>query len=152
MKKIILGMILAVMISTSASAASLFVTTINNVSSDKVQDTLITAFTDKNFTIGEVTPYTVTFQKSFGDGFWTATKLDVVKCNIVVRNENVKVMVSEMETIAGQVLRQRGIDHIVPIISEVKHSLDGTPVEEIKNEAVNQLPDANNTQDKTKSN
>ncbi|OUO91952.1 hypothetical protein B5F39_12070 [Cloacibacillus sp. An23] len=148
MKKLLTTLILIFALTSTASAASLYTTTIMDVSAAQVQDALIEIFTGKNFTIDEVTPYTITFQKSFNDGVWLATKLNTVKCNLIERDGNVKLMVSQMELIGGQTLRKRSIDHLVPLLSEVKHVLDGTPIEEVHNEAVNQLPGSGNEREK----
>lgn len=148
MKKLFATLALILAISSTASAASLYTSTIMDVTPEQVQDTLIEIFTGKNFIIDEVTPYMVSFQKSFGDGVFLATKLNTIKCNLIERDGNVRLMVTQMELIGGQTMRQRSIDHLVPMLSEVKHVLDGTPVEEVRNEAVNQLPGSGNEREK----
>lgn len=148
MKKLLTTLALILALASTASAASLYTTTIMDVSAAQVQDALIEIFTGKNFIIDEVTPYMVSFQKSFGDGFFEPTKLNTVKCNLIERDGNVRLMVSQMEIIAGRTMRKRSIDHLIPMLSEVKHVLDGTPVEEVRNEAVNQLPGSGNEREK----
>ena len=148
MKKLLTTLALIFALASTASAASLYTTTIMDVSAAQVQDALIEIFTGKNFTIDEVTPYMVSFQKSFGDGFFEPTKLNTVKGNLIERDGNVRLMVSQMEIIAGRTMRKRSIDHLVPLLSEVKHVLDGTPVDEVRNEAVNQLPGSGNEREK----
>ena len=148
MKKLLATLALILAISSTASAASLYTSTIMDVTPEQVQDTLIEIFTGKNFIIDEVTPYMVSFQKSFGDGVFLATKLNTIKCNLIERDGNVRLMVTQMELIGGQTLRQRSIDHLIPMLSEVKHVLDGTPIDEVYNEAVNQLPDSGNEREK----
>lgn len=148
MKKLLTTLALILALSSTASAASLYTTTIMDVTPEQVQDTLIEIFTGKNFIIDEVTPYMVSFQKSFGDGVFLATKLNTIKCNLIERDGNVRLMVTQMELIGGQTMRQRSIDHLIPMLSEVKHVLDGTPVEEVRNEAVNQLPGSGNEREK----
>ena len=148
MKKLFTTLALILAISSTASAASLYTTTIMDVTPEQVQDALIEIFTGKNFTIDEVTPYTISFQKSFGDGFFEPTKLNTVKCNLIERDGNVRLMVSQMEIIGGRAMRKRSIDHLVPLLSEVKHVLDGTPVDDVRNEAVNQLPGSGNEREK----
>ena len=148
MKKLLATLALILTLTSAASAATIFTTTIMDVSPEEVQDTLIEVFTGKNFSIGEVTQYTVTFQKAFGDGFWTASRLNTVKCNIIPRDGNVKLIVSQVDEINGVVKRNRGISHLVPIVSEVKHVLDGTPIDDVQNEAVDQLPGSGNEREK----
>ncbi len=148
MKKLLTTLALILALASTASAASLYTSTIMDVTPEQVQDTLIEIFTGKNFIIDEVTPYMVSFQKSFGDGFFEPTKLNTVKCNLIERDGNVRLMVSQMEIIAGRTMRKRSIDHLIPMLSEVKHVLDGTPVEEVRNEAVNQLPGSGNEREK----
>ena len=148
MKKLLTTLALILALASTASAASLYTTTIMDVTPEQVQDTLIEIFTGKNFIIDEVTPYMVSFQKSFGDGFFEPTKLNTVKCNLIERDGNVRLMVSQMEIIAGRTMRKRSIDHLVPLLSDVKHVLDGTPVDEVRNEAVNQLPGSGNEREK----
>lgn len=144
MRKAFLALILAVFFVQAASAANILTVTIRETTPEKTQDALIEVFTGKNFTIDEVTPYNVSFTKNFGDGFWTAARLNKIKCNIIPRDGNIKLMVSQIENINGVVSRPRGVDHLMPLIAEVKTLLDGTPIDTIKNEAVDQLPGSGN--------
>jgi len=112
-----------------------------------VQDTAIEVMTGKNFTIDEVTPYKIVFTKSFGDGIWVATKVCYVLFNFVERDGNVKLIVSETEKM-NQITRKRGVDHLVPIVNEIKSSVDGTPIERISNIAKDQLPGSGNERKK----
>lgn len=131
-----------------AEAANLLTVTINETTPEKTQDLLIEVFTGKNFTIDEVNPYNITFMKNFGDGFWTAARINKVKCNIIPRDGNIKLMVSQIESINGIVQRPRGIEHLIPLVAEVKHLLDGTPVDDVKNEAIDQLPGSGNERER----
>lgn len=144
MRKLILCVAIILFFVTSANAAKLYVVTINDVKTEKVQDTLIEIFTGKNFTIGDVDPYKVTFIKSFTHGLLEITRMNTVKCNVIARDGNVKLMVTQHEIIGGQTLRQRSIDHLIPMIVEAKNVLDGTPISAIANEAVDQLPGSGN--------
>ena len=107
MKKFFVTLALILALSSTASAASLYTTTIMDVTPEQVQDALIEIFTGKNFIIDEVTPYMVSFQKSFGDGVFLATKLNTIKCNLIERDGNVRLMVTQMELIGGRVPRGR---------------------------------------------
>lgn len=148
MKKLFLLIVLILLMTTPSHAAKLFVVTIKEVKPETVQDTLIEVFTGKNFTIDEVDSYKVTFVKSFTHGLLEVTRLNTVKCNVIARDGNVKLMVTQHEVIGGQTLRQRSIDHLIPMIVEVKNMLDGTPVDAIENEAVDQLPNSGNKREK----
>ena len=152
MKKLLLAMALILTISTSSFAASIFATTIRDCNSQKVQDVLIEVMTGKNFVINEVTPYKVTFDKNFGDGFWTAAQNTTVRFTLLERDGNVKMMVSETEKMSngwgGWIERKRSIDQLIPLIQEVKNTIDHTPMDQIKNEAVDQLPGSGNVREK----
>ena len=148
MKKLFLSFALIMLVALSADAANILTVTILETTPEKTQDALIEVFTGKNFTIDEVNPYNVSFMKNFGDGFWTAARLNKIKCNIIPRDGNIKLMVSQIESINGVITRPRGIDHLVPLIAEVKHLLDGTPISAIANEAVDQLPGSGNERER----
>lgn len=149
MKKAILSMCLIVLFSATALAASLYITTIQEANIEQVQDALIEVMTGKNFTINEVTPHKVTFNKNFGDGIFIATTEQTVIFNLISRDGNVKMMVTQTEIAQGVWKRQRSIDHLVPIIKDIRNAIDGTPHDLIRNEAVNQLPGAGNEREKT---
>jgi len=128
-------------------AKSIYVTTINDTDTAKVEDAIIEIMTGKNFTIDEVTPYKAVFMKGFGDGFWVASRLCYVNFAFIERDGNVKVIVSETEKI-GAIIRKRSINHLVPLVQQIKHNIDGTPIEAIENEAVDQLPGSGNEREK----
>lgn len=131
-----------------ASASSIYIVTVNETNIETVQDTAIEIMTGKNFTIDEVTPYKIVFTKSFGDGFWVETTICYVLFNFVERDGNVKLIVSETEK-TNLITRKRGIDHLIPIVNQIKSVVDGTPEELISNTAENQLPGSGNQREKT---
>lgn len=138
--------------SSTAFAAAIYTTTIKDCNPEQVQDVLIEIMTGKNFVLNEVTPHKITFDKNFGDGFWTAAQNTTVRFNLLARDGNVKMMVSETEKISngwgGFFERKRSIDQLIPIIKEVRNSIDHTPKDEITNEAVDQLPGSGNEREK----
>ncbi|MCF4150856.1 PDZ domain-containing protein [Dethiosulfovibrio sp. F2B] len=147
MKKLLFALLAVLCITTAVSAASLYTVTINDTDTQAVQDAAIEIMTGKNFTIEEVTPYKAVFSKGFGDGFWTASRLCYVNLAFIERDGNVKVMVSETEKI-GAIIRKRSINHLVPLVQQIKSTVDGTPVDQVQNEAVDQLPGSGNEREK----
>lgn len=146
MKKILLCALFLLIFTPQLHAAALYITTIRECTPEQVTDTLIEVMTGKNFIINEVTPYRVTFNKSFPQGLGGYSHQNVI-FNLIDRDGNVKMMVSQLELI-GVVIRQRSIDHMIPIIKEVRNSIDGTPLDAISNEAINQLPGSGNEREK----
>lgn len=149
MKKGLFIFIFAMLIATPATATTLYTTTIQETTVETVQEALIDIMTGKNFAIDEVTPYKVTFNKNFGDGFFIASRAQTVIFNLLARDGNVKMMVTQTELVQGMLKRQRSIEHMIPIIKEVKNAVDGTPLDSIQNEAVNQLPGSGNEREKS---
>ena len=152
MKKLSIAIALLFIFVSTAFAAAIYTTTIKDCNVGQVQDVLIEIMTGKNFVVNEVTPYKITFDKNFGDGFWTAAQNTTVRINLLERDGNVKMMVSETEKISngwgGFFERKRSIDQLIPIIKEVKNSIDHTPKDDIANEAVDQLPGSGNEREK----
>ncbi|QTX31361.1 PDZ domain-containing protein [Aminithiophilus ramosus] len=124
------------LVTGTAFAANLFTTTIRGVPTAKVQDVILEVMTAQNFTIDEVDPYKVVVAKNFGDGFWVASQFCKVKFNLLEREGDVKLMVSQVDIIQGQIAVQRSVDHLIPFIREIRHRLDGTPPDRIANETV----------------
>jgi hypothetical protein len=147
MKKLLFALLAVLCIATAVSAASLYTVTVNDTNTQTVQDATIEIMTGKNFSIEEVTPYKAVFTKGFGDGFWTASRICYVNFAYIERDGNVKVMVSETEKI-GAIIRKRGVDHLVPLVKQIKSAVDGTPTEQVQNEAVDQLPGTGNEREK----
>lgn len=147
MKNTLLALVVMFVFASVGSAASIYTTTINDTNIQTVEDAAIEIMTGKNFTIDEVTPYKAVFSKGFGDGFWTASSLCYVNIAFVERDGNVKMIVSEIEKI-GAIVKKRGIDHLVPLIKQIKSAVDGTPEDLISNEAENQLPGSGNEREK----
>ncbi len=152
MKKILIVIALILTFTSTAFAAAIYTTTIKDCTVEKVQDVLIEVMTGKNFVVNEVTPYKMTFDKNFGDGFWSAAQNTTVRFNLLARDGNIKMMVSETEKISngwgGFFERKRSIDQLIPIIKEVRSSIDHTPKDAITNEAVDQLPGSGNEREK----
>lgn len=149
MKRISIAIVVLLIFTSAAYAAAMFTTTIKDCSVEQVQDVLIEIMTGKNFVINEVTPYKITFDKNFGDGSWSSVQ-NTIRFNLLARDGNVKMMVSEIEKMSygGVYERKRSIDHLVPIIKEVRSSIDHTPKDEITNEAVDQQPGSGNEREK----
>lgn len=98
----------------------------------------------------EVDPYKVVMTKTFSDGvLFQVTRICFVKFNLLERDGNVRMMVSEIENMGGQAVRQRSIDHLIPLIREIRSKIDGTPTQDIANDAVNQLPSSGNERKKS---
>lgn len=147
-KLILLCTILAIWLTSNAVyAESVYITTIKDTDTITVQDAAIEIMTGKNFTIEEITPYKAVFFKGFGDGFWTTSKLCYVNLAFVERDGNVKVIVSETEKF-GAIIRKRSINHLIPLVKQIKHAVDGTPENMVENEAVDQLPGSGNQREK----
>lgn len=149
MRKILAFTMFFILYSTPLFAASIYTTTIQETSVEQVQEVLIEVMTGKNFAIDEVTPYKVTFNKNFGDGFFIASRAQTVIFNLLARDGNIKMMVTQIELYQGISKRQRSIDHMIPIIKEVRNAIDGTPIDNIENEAVDQLPGGGNKREKS---
>ncbi|MGI6442448.1 MAG: PDZ domain-containing protein [Synergistaceae bacterium] len=151
MKRISLAFALLFIFVSTSFAASIYTTTIKDCKVEQVQDLLIEVMTGKNFVVNEVTPHKITFDKNFGDGFWAVYQNATVRFNLLERDGNVKMMVTQTEKVSssGTVFeRKRGIDHLIPIIKEVRHNIDHTPLDEIVNEAVDQQPGSGNVREK----
>ena len=122
MKKLSIAIALLFIFVSTTFAAAIYTTTIKDCNVGQVQDVLIEIMTGKNFVINEVTPYKITFDKNFGDGFWTAAQNTTVRINLLERDGNVKMMVSETEKISngwgGFFERKRSIDQLIPIIKK----------------------------------
>ena len=151
--KRILGMLLIILtllivMASSSFAAKLYTTTIHETTVEEVQDMILEVMTGKNFTVDEVDKYKIIVAKNFGDGFWVTSQLCKVKFNMLERDGNIKLMVSETELVQGQLARQRSIDHLIPLIKEIRNKIDGTPMDQIASEAVNQLPGSGNERQK----
>lgn len=147
MKKFTFLVLLMALFSTPAMAATIYTTTINETTIPRVQDVILEIMMGKNFYIDDVDANKVIVGKNFGDGIWIPTTFCKVKFNLLERDGNVKVMVTQTDTV-GLVSRQRPIDHLVPFIQEIKNTIDGTPVTQISSEAVNQLPGSGNVREK----
>ena len=147
MKKFTLLVLMFVLFSTPARAATIYTTTINETTIARVQDVILEIMMGKNFYIDDVDANKVIVGKNFGDGIWVPTTFCRVKFNLLERDGNVKMMVTQTDTL-GVVSRQRPIDHLVPFFQEIKNTIDGTPLTQISSEAVNQLPGSGNVREK----
>jgi membrane-associated protease RseP (regulator of RpoE activity) len=139
MKKLLLAAaLLTVGLSGTAFGAQVFTTTIKNTTIKQVQDVSLEYMMEKNFAIDRVEDYTLTFTKGFGDGFFLVSRNMTVKFNMLQRDGDVKLMVTQFEG-SPEMARagQRAIEHLIPLIRDIRHSIDGTPIDQIENEAVN---------------
>lgn len=147
MRKSILAFMLLIIFSVPALAATIYTTTVNETTIPIVQDVILEIMMGKNFYIDEVDANKVIVGKNFGDGIWVPTTFCKVKFNLLERDGNVKMMVTQTDT-TGIVSRQRPVDHLIPFIQEIKNKIDGTPVSQISSEAVNQLPGSGNVRER----
>lgn len=147
MKKVMYSIICLLLFSTAAAAATLYTVTIKETTIPRVQDVVLEVMMGKNFFIDEVDANKIVVGKNFGDGIWVPTTFCKVKFNLLERDGNVKMMVTQTDTV-GVVSRQRPVDHLIPFIQEIKNKIDGTPVSQIASEAVNQLPGSGNVREK----
>ena len=146
MKKILFVALFVLLGCNAAWGAQVFVTTVQSTDIRQVQDVSIEYMMGRNFAVDRVEEYTLTFTKGFGDGFWLASRNMVVKFNMLARDGNVKLMVTQFENSPQAWLSgQRAIEHLIPLIRNIRHSIDGTPQDQIENEAVNQGADDSDT-------
>jgi len=119
----------------------LYTTTILNCTVEQVQDTLVDKMTARGFTINEVTPYKVVFSKSIQDFFRVLR--NTVTFNLMPRDGNIKMMTTQQVSLGSQV-EDRPITELIPVIKEVRNSIDGTKLDNIENEAVIKSPETQN--------
>jgi hypothetical protein len=147
-----MAMLLVFTLCKSAWSAQIFTTTIQNTTVQEVQDVSLEYMMEKNFAVDHVEDFAITFTKGFGDGFWVTSRNMIVKFNMIQREDNVKLMVTQFEDSSyfttpwtqAQFKGQRAIGHLIPLIRDIRHSIDGTPLEQIQNEATNQRPGSGN--------
>ena len=143
MKKLILAVTLAMILCGMASGAQIFTTTIRNTTIRQVQDVSLEYMMSRNFAIARVEAHTLTFTKGFGDGIWIIQRNMIVKFNMLERDGNVKLMVTQFEDSPQAYIKgQRAIEHLAPLIQDIRHAIDGTPLEQIVNEVTDQQPGA----------
>jgi hypothetical protein len=146
LKKLFLAIVFLTLLTGQAFAAKVFTTTIQDTTVAQVRDAAISYMMDKNFAIDRVEDYTITFTKGFGDGVWIEFRNMTVIFNVVKSGDNVKLMVTQMEdskvpffwgnTYSESTYKgQRNIEHLIPLIKDIRHSIDGTPLDQIVNEA-----------------
>lgn len=127
----------------------IYVTTIKDCTLEQVQDVIIDKMTSRNFTIVEITPYKLIFQKDFQTLGYSRY---FPQYNLIARDNNVKVMVTMQHHVqtafGGQGIMQWKVTNLIPIVKEIKNAIDGTPLDKIDNSAVNQLPEAGNIPEK----
>jgi S1-C subfamily serine protease len=150
MKKLLLAIVLVIGLCGVAWSSQIFTTTIQNTTIQQVQDVSLEYMMGKNFAVDRVDDYTITFTKGFGDGFWIASRNMTIKFNMLQRSDNVKLMVTQFED-SPQAFRkgQRSIEHLIPLIKDIRHTIDGTPLNEIANEVIDQQADLTNKSPQT---
>ncbi|WP_414479115.1 PDZ domain-containing protein [Pyramidobacter sp.] len=134
-KNLLLSLIALVMLAAPGAAATTFITTVKDTNVDQVQEEAIKVFTQRKFSISEVTPYKIDFQKSSGDGFFLQARVMTVRINMLPKDGNVKLIVSEIELNNMLGARARSIDPIIPLIKTVRNAIDGTPMDSIVDES-----------------
>ena len=140
--------------------AQVFTTTIRNTTVQQVREVSLAYMMGRDFAIDRVEEYTITFTKGFGDGVWTEYRNMIVKFNVLQKDDDVKLMVTQFEDSPPshasivvyspnlivvpyytQRRGQRAIGHLIPLIKDIRHSIDGTPLDRIVNEAADQQPE-----------
>ena len=145
-KKILLSLFMVMLFAPAVFAlqnpatpqALLYTTTILNCTVEQVQDTLVDKMTARGFTINEVTPYRVVFSKSIQDFFRVLR--NTVTFNLMPRDGNIKMMTTQQLSLGSQV-EDKPITELIPVIKEVRNSIDGTKLDNIENEAVTKSPE-----------
>ena len=133
MKKILAGLALFLLAAAPAGADALYTVTVRNVTVAQTQDAILDVMTNNKFTIEDVDPYRITFMKTFSDLLMGGTRVTRSKFNLLQRDDNVKMIVSQVDDL-GPMKQARSIDHLIPYIKEIKNRLDGTPLDQIVNE------------------
>lgn len=141
-KQLFLSLLLLFITATPGFAIKTFITTINNTDVEEVHNTAIPIFLERNFSIGEMTPYKIEFQKSEYRTAWKWNSLEgqpesclmLVRLHTIAQGDNVKIIATEIEETNSIGKHVRSIDFIVPLIRELKSSIDGTPLDAIANE------------------
>ena len=134
MKKFVLCAVFILVFASSALAANMFTTVIRETTIPVVQETIINIFSPKGFAVADVGSNKVALNKSFGDGFFTAIRNRTILFTLLQQEEDVKMMVSQNELNSGWLHLQNNVEHLVPLIKEVRNKIDGTPLDQIVNE------------------
>ncbi|MCC8183905.1 PDZ domain-containing protein [Cloacibacillus porcorum] len=135
MKKfILLGVLLILLYAPNAFAANMFTTVVRETTIPVVQETIINIFSPKGFAVADIGSNKVALNKSFGDGFFSAIRNRTILFTLLQQNEDVKMMVSQNELNSGWIHMQNNIEHLIPLIKEVRNTIDGTPLDQIVNE------------------
>ena len=134
MKKLVLCAIFILVFASSAPAANMFTTVIRETTIPVVQETIINIFSQKGFAVADVGSNKVALNKSFGDGFFTAIRNRTILFTLLQQEEDVKMMVSQNELNNGWIHLQNNIEHLIPLVQEVRSTIDGTPLDQIVNE------------------
>jgi len=140
MKKLTLTVLLVLMVCGTAFGAQIFTTTIQNTTVQRVREVALPYMVGRNFAIDRVEDYTMTFTRGFG-GFWVERRNMIIRFNVIQIGENVKLMVTQFEdSPEAGISGQRNIGHLIPLIREIRYSIDRTPLDQIVNEATNEQP------------
>lgn len=141
MKKIISAFFILLcflLLVTGANAASrMYTTTIRDTTIPTVQEAIINIFSTKGFAVTDIGPNKIDLNKTFGDGFFLAIRNRTITFTMFPREKDVRVMVTQSELNQGIVRLQNSIDHLIPLIKTVRNQIDGTPLDLIENESVN---------------
>lgn len=141
MKKIISAFFILLcflLLVTGANAASrMYTTTIRDTTIPTVQEAIINIFSSKGFAVTDIGPNKIALNKTFGDGFFLAIRNRTITFTMFPREKDVRVMVTQSELNQGIVRLQNSIDHLIPLIKTVRNQIDGTPLDLIENESVN---------------
>jgi Trypsin-like serine proteases, typically periplasmic, contain C-terminal PDZ domain len=130
-----------VLSSTPAHAKQLFVTTIHDTDLYTVQEVAVHCMKERGFAPDRVEERLMTFRKRFDDAFWLGSRNMVVKFDTKQDGPDVVLMVTQYEDNPHAHARGRmAIDHLAPIIRDIRHSVDGTPLNRIYNEAATGAP------------
>lgn len=110
----------------AADAQSVYVMTLEELTIQEAQDGIRDFMFAKNFSLDVESPHALIFSKRFPQMFTTNRR--TVRFNFQTREEGTRVLVSG------------AINQLGPLLKEMKHQLDATPRNQIRNEAINQMP------------
>ena len=119
----------------TSAARTLFTTTLLRATIPQVQDIIIEVMTREKFAIEEVDDNKVVVGKQEPAVLFMPGAYSRVRFNLLVRDENIKLLVTKVDTLGPQ-SQQQPIDPLVPLIKEIKNRVDGTPKDQVINETV----------------
>ena len=140
MKKFMLAALLITMTCESALGAQIFTTTIQNTTVSRAMETSLAYMTGRNFVVERLEAYTITFRVGFDNWFGDGPRLGgsnmYVKFDFFKEDDNVKLMATQFYGDPRMKhARQRAIEPIIPLVKHIRYFIDGTPSNQVVNEA-----------------